>query len=58
LSGPDDLNQQILSWILDYRSRECQTFDDLLYQSPKFSLGKLAAVTMRRKKNQSFLSLG
>ena len=58
LRGPDDLDQQVLSWILDYRSRESEQFDDLLYSSPKFTLGKLAAVVLKRMKNSSFLGLG
>ena len=43
---------------MDFKGRESEHFDDLIYQSPEFTLGKLATVTLRSKKSASFLNLG
>ena len=43
---------------MDFKSCESEQFDDLIYQSPNFTLSKLATVTFRSKKSTSFLNLG
>lgn len=58
LRGPEDLDLQVLSWILEYRKRDCYRIEDILLQSPQFALGELAQFSLRKKKTKSMLNLG
>jgi len=56
--APLDLDEQVMSWINEYRHRESVLFEELLYQSPQFVLGQLATVILKKNNTKRLSRLG